>query len=149
MIPILDNIRSAQNTGSIIRTCDALGIKEAAFCGITPDPTDPKVKKTALGAESDINFKYFKTSSDAINYYRELGCLVLALETSGTDIKKYPKKSDALTCLIIGNEVSGISEQILKKSDQVLSIPMKGHKESLNVAVSFGIAAYILTEEQL
>lgn len=145
MIVILDNIRSALNVGSILRTCDALGISEAFFCGITPEKDNPKVKKTALGAEKEIIVTHFQTAEDAITEAKKRELIAIALETGEDSIPINKLASvDSEIALIIGNEVSGISEKALQLCDYIVAIPMHGVKESLNVSVAFGIAAFEL-----
>lgn len=145
MILILDNLRSAQNVGSILRTCDAFGISEVYFCGITPDTENPKVKKTSLGAEKTLKTKYFQNAEDAVSDLKKKSYTVAALEiTDGAADIGNAKVKEPLG-LVVGNEVSGIAEDVLSLCDIVIRIPMQGKKESLNVSVAFGIAAYILT----
>lgn len=147
MIVILDNVRSALNVGSILRTCDALGIQEAFFCGITPEKDNPKVKKTALGAEKEITVSQFHTTTEAITEAKKRGFVSIGLETGGNSIpiSKLPFV-DSQIALIVGNEVSGISEEALEQCDYIVAIPMHGVKESLNVSVAFGIAAFELID---
>lgn len=146
MIVVLDNIRSALNVGSILRTCDAFGIKEVFFCGITPEVSNPKVKKTSLGAEDSIKGTHFKSTQEAVRRLKILKYYMVGLETSekAIDIKKF--KTDKKIALVVGNEVSGIAEDVQDACDFLVKIPMKGKKKSLNVAVAFGIAAYILNK---
>jgi 23S rRNA (guanosine2251-2'-O)-methyltransferase len=148
MIVVLDNIRSALNVGSIIRTCDAFGIREVYLCGITPGADNFKVLKTSLGAEKSIVYTNPRNTFDAIQNLKKRGYQIISLEInkSSTDISSYiPKRKNVV--LVLGNEVSGISEDVLDLSDEIIMIPMKGKKESLNVSVAFGIAAYCLTRQ--
>lgn len=142
MIVILDNIRSAQNVGSIIRTCDALGIHNLYFVGITPDSKDQKVLKTSLGAEKNIKTKYVSDLYTVLNNLKGDGYKIIGLEIhpKAIDISTY--KTPEKVALVVGNEVSGLSDEIISLCDDLIFIPMKGIKESLNVAVAFGIAAY-------
>jgi tRNA G18 (ribose-2'-O)-methylase SpoU len=145
MIAILNNIRSAHNVGSIIRTCDALGIKRVWVCGITPGLENNKVLKTSLGAEKNVEIKSATDIRELIleikNKYKIYG-----LELSDGAVPIGQVKLDDKCALVVGNEVSGIDEEILSLCDQIFYIPMKGIKESLNVSVAFGIAAYELTK---
>ncbi len=145
MVVILDNLRSALNVGSIIRTCDGLGIKNIYFCGITPNPNDKKVLKTSLGAEKNIKPQCFKSTQEVIDKLKSNGIKIISLEISknSTPINQINPKGKI--ALIVGNEVSGISEDILNQSDSIVHIPMKGTKKSFNVAVAFAIAAYELS----
>lgn len=144
MLAILDNLRSAQNVGSIIRTCDALGIKEIYLCGITPDQNNNKVLKTSLGAEKNIIIHLVPSALAAIEEVRTKGFKIIGLEIApdSIDIDKFNDSGDF--ALVVGNEVSGLSTEILETCDYLLHIPMQGIKESLNVAVAFGIATFTI-----
>lgn len=145
MILVLDNLRSSYNVGSILRTCDALGVEEVYFCGITPGPTDKKVQKTALGAEKNIKPTETSSTYDTVTKLRTDGYQIIGLELSDKAVDLDKIHPSAKCALIVGNEVSGISEEIMELCDSIAQIPMKGIKESLNVSVAFGIAAYALT----
>lgn len=146
MIVILDNIRSALNVGSIIRTCDAFGIREIYFCGITPEINNPKVKKTSLGAEKVIISKYFASTLEAIQAVKLKNIPAIALETGPQAIPLHEYEPRVEFALVIGNEVSGVSDDVIRECDAVVQIPMRGVKESLNVSVAFGISAFWLTK---
>lgn len=145
MILILDNIRSALNVGSIIRTCDAFGVSEVYFCGITPDLENPKVKKTSLGAEKSIKAKYSPNAGEIVQTLKDKGFQIVSLELSEKSVNINDFKPLKKFALVVGNEVSGVSDEVLDASDAIIQIPMNGTKESLNVAVSFGIAVYALS----
>lgn len=158
---ILDNIRSRENVGSIFRTSDAVGVGKVYLCGITPVPkmnhevgimnhdgTD-KIAKTALGAEKWVPWEYHKQTWRLIDRLKKEGYQIIALENTKTAENIFSAKSESISgegkiALIVGNEVSGLSSEILKRSDKVVAIPQYGHKESLNVAVAFGIAVYAI-----
>jgi 23S rRNA (guanosine2251-2'-O)-methyltransferase len=148
MIIILDNLRSALNVGSVIRTCDALGIRDVYFCGITPSPENSKVLKTSLGAEKNVVAHVGHSTFETAQKLKRKGIQIIALElTEGAvDVDNFEPSPNC--ALVIGNEVSGVSHDILALADQVAMIPMKGTKESLNVAVAFGIAAYTLVHKK-
>ena len=143
---VLDSIRSLHNLGSIFRTCDGAGVSKVYLCGITGQPTDPKVAKTALGAEKTIPYEYKKHALTAVKDLKKQGYEVVSLElakgSKRFDQVKYSKK----TCLVLGNEVTGVRKSILKESDKVVFIPMYGEKESLNVSVAFGVAVYEIAQ---
>lgn len=144
MIIALDNIRSAYNVGSIIRTCETFGIKKIILGGITPNPYEnPKVIKTSLGAEKSIEFT---AVGNLYDYLCESNKSIISLETNNkaTDLSKFQSKTSDYV-LVVGNEVSGVEKDILKISDHILFIPMRGNKESLNVSVATGIACFYLT----
>jgi tRNA G18 (ribose-2'-O)-methylase SpoU len=145
MIIVLDNLRSAHNVGSIIRTCDALGIKEIHFCGITPGPGDKRVKKTALGAEKNIIAKERIDTYSDLEGLKKDGYRVIGLEITKNARNLGELKENGQIVLVVGNEVSGLSEETQRQCHLITQIPMRGIKESMNVSVAFGIAAYIIT----
>lgn len=145
---ILHNIRSAQNVGSIFRTADACGISKIYLSGYTPKPIDrfgrevKAISKTALGAEKDIEWEYFSQVNSIFNKLKKEGVEIIAVEQDKKSINYKRIKIQKDTAFIMGNEVKGISKQLLAKCDQIAEIPMKGKKESLNVAVTTGIALF-------
>ncbi len=146
VILALDNIRSAYNVGSILRTAEAFGVKEVVFGGITPDLNNSKVKKTSLGAENSLKAEIVDDLAIYLQKEKKGGRKIVSLEIneSATDIKD--AKVIEPFILVIGNEVSGIARNILSLSDHILKIPMRGKKESLNVSTACGIALYELTK---
>ncbi len=147
---ILDNIRSAENVGSIFRTADATGVSKIFLIGITPAPIDrfgrkrKDIAKSALGAEETILWQYYKSAKEFLPDLKKKKFMIIALEQGekATDYKKVKIKNR--TALIVGNEVTGISKELLKTVDVIAEIPMKGKKESLNVSVATGVALYSL-----
>ncbi|MEW5805125.1 MAG: RNA methyltransferase [Patescibacteria group bacterium] len=148
---VLDNLRSALNAGAIFRTADAVGVERIYLCGITPRPSQSgragkDLAKTALGAEKHLAWEYKKRAGDAINQLKKQRFKIIALEQDkkAVDVFKFRLGKKQKIALVLGNEVRGISKNILKKCDKIIYIPMFGKKESLNVAVAFGIASYCL-----
>lgn len=139
---ICDNIRSLENVGSIFRTSDALGVSKIFLCGITGKPPHNKISKTALGAEETIPFEYYKQTSRLIDKLKKEKIQIVALEQDKRSIPHSKFVPHFPVALLVGNEVKGVSKAILKKCDKIIELPMKGKKESLNVAVSFGVAGY-------
>ncbi len=147
---ILDNLRSVENTGSIFRTADGLGVSKIYCIGTTPTPLDrfgrkrTDFAKVSLGAEN-IDWSYAKDIISVIKELREQKFKIIALEQH-PDSKKLEASSKQLEAfaLIVGNEVEGVSKEALDLSDTIVEIPMQGEKESLNVSVSTGIALYAL-----
>lgn len=140
---ICDNIRSLYNVGSIFRTSDALGIKKIYLGGITGTPLQSGLTKVSLGAENSVKWEHKKNIIQIINILHRKGVRIVALElvkNKSLDLKKFKPKFPL--ALIVGNEVEGVSKNLLKKADDIIHIPMKGQKESLNVSVAFGIAIY-------
>ena len=152
---LLDNIRSAWNVGSILRSADGFGFAQAYLCGITPTPDGPgreAVKKTALGAQDAVAWTYHKDAVTLVKSLKQKGWRILALED---DERALPLESDrlpsrmreqapGLQILIVGNEVTGVDPELLDLCDTIHCIPMRGQKRSFNVAIAFGIAAYAL-----
>ncbi len=145
---ILHNIRSAYNIGSIFRTADAVGVGEIFLTGYSPRPIDKygkpqkEIAKTALGAEISIPWVHEKNVSKIIKKLKAEGVQIIAIEQSkdSLDYKKIKPKFPA--AFILGNEVKGISKQLLNSCDVIAEIPMVGEKESLNVSVSAGVALF-------
>lgn len=152
MVVLLHNIRSLHNVGSIFRTADAAGVKKIYLCGITPFPVDeflqkrPQFAKVSLGAEDNISWEYRKSIVPLIKKLKNQGFKIVALEQSQNSIPLTQVQLENLekAALIVGHEVKGIDKKVLTLADQILEIPMKGKKESLNVSVAFGIAVYQL-----
>ena len=145
---ICDNIRSLENIGSIFRTADALGVTKIYLCGISGKPPHHKISKTALGAEKNIPFEYHKQTLRLIKKLKKDKILIVSLEQSKQSIAHDSFHPKFPLALIIGNEVKGISKNILKNSDKIIHLPMLGGKESLNVSVAFGVAGYKINEKR-
>ncbi|MEK7664439.1 MAG: TrmH family RNA methyltransferase [Patescibacteria group bacterium] len=142
---ICNNIRSLENIGSIFRTADAIGITKIFLCGISGTPPNPKISKTALGAEKTIPFEYQKQIGRLIERLKEEKVFIVALEQDKKAVVYTKFKPTFPLAIIVGNEVKGISKKVLKKADKIIYLPMKGKKESLNVSVAFGIAVYYIS----
>lgn len=139
---VVDNVRSLENVGSIFRTADALGVKKIYLCGITGRPPEQKIAKTALGAEKTIPWEYHKQTWRLIEKLKKDNVKIVALEQAKNSILYTKFKAKFPLALVIGNEVKGVSPKVLEQSDQIIHLPMRGKKESLNVAVAFGVAGY-------
>ncbi len=141
---ICDDLRSLYNVGSIFRTADGLGIEKIWLCGITGTPNQSGLKKVSLGAEDSVAWQYIKSSWRLVDQLKKQGFQIVALELTknSQDVKLFKPKFPL--ALVVGNEVSGVSDVLLKRADQVIHIPMKGVKESFNVSVAFGMTAYQL-----
>jgi 23S rRNA (guanosine2251-2'-O)-methyltransferase len=143
---LLDNVRSAWNTGSILRSADGFGFSQAYLCGITPTPDNEAVTKTSLGAEDSVPWSYHKDAVKLVKGLKKTGHAIYALEEHQRAIGpgQVPVTLPNLI-LILGNEITGVDPELLDLCDQILYIPMGGEKRSFNVAIAFGIAAYALT----
>lgn len=145
---LLHNLRSAYNVGSIFRTADAAGVSHLWLTGYTPLPIDrfgrvkQEIAKTALGGERSVSWSAHPSFGHALKAIRKEHMQIIAVEQSATshDYKKFKVRVPA--CFIFGNEVRGLSKQILAQADTVIHIPMHGHKESLNVSVAAGIILF-------
>jgi tRNA G18 (ribose-2'-O)-methylase SpoU len=145
---IVEDVRSLWNVGSIFRSADAAGIDKLFLCGITGSPPRKEIAKTSLGAEEHVCWEYLPHALDIIPELKKKGITILGLEKneyskSLTDILRAAHLNRPI-CFIVGNEVRGLSFEVLSYCDLVCHLPMNGFKESLNVAVAFGIAAYFL-----
>jgi len=139
---VLDNIRSAYNVGSIFRTADAAGVAKLHLCGVTACPPNLKLEKTSLGSTWYVPWAYTRSALEAVKALKEQGMAVASLETTDRSINYLDFEFPAPLVLVLGNEISGVSMEIMKESDFLLQIPTCGMKNSLNVATAFGIVAY-------
>jgi len=171
VVAVLHNIRSVHNVGSIFRTADGAGISKIYLCGITPTPVDrlrhPRkdFTKVSLGAERTVLWEHARSAASVLKKLKREGYILYAVEQSKNSQPYYKKQGitrKKSVALILGNEVRGLPPSLLKLADAVLEIPMHGFlvrhahhprhmgrgKESLNVAVAFGIVAYRLRHPQ-
>jgi 23S rRNA (guanosine2251-2'-O)-methyltransferase len=144
---LLDNIRSAWNVGSILRSADGFGFTHAYLCGITPTPEVDAVRKTALGAEEYVTWSQHKDAVKLVKGLKLAGWKVGALEEDqrAIPISQFTKSSTPFV-LILGSEVTGVDPELLDLADHIFYIPMHGQKRSFNVANAFSIAAYALVD---
>ncbi len=142
---ILDSIRSSYNVGSIFRTSDGAMIEKLFLCGYTPHPPKKEVLKTALGSQDSVIWEYKKDAKEVILSLKALGIKICALELTESSIPHYNLNKDTFPmALVIGNEITGVSQELLDLCDLSIEIPQFGIKQSLNVAVAYGIAAFEL-----
>lgn len=143
VVLLLENIRSAHNVGSIFRTADALRIDRIILAGFTPDPGHKGVRKAALGAGEYVPWTRSDDPTDLIGRLSADGYTVASLEItdSPTDPRELTEAHFPLI-LIVGNEIEGVSERLLGRSDIALELPQFGAKQSLNVSVAAGVALY-------
>jgi len=145
---LLHNIRSSHNVGSIFRTSDAAGVSKIFLSGYTPIPIDrfgrpqKDIVKTALGAEQNISWEYFKTPQALISNLKKEGWQIIGVEQDKRAIDYRTFKPSGKVLFIFGNEVLGLSAGLRKLCDTLIEIPMHGKKESLNVSVAAGIALF-------
>lgn len=142
---ILSSIRSAYNVGSIFRTSDGAMIEKLYLCGYTPHPPNKEILKTALGATESIKWEYVKDPKEVIQNLREKGIMICALELTDSSLPYYNLKNDSFPlALLVGNEIGGVSQELLDLCDFSIEIPQYGIKQSLNVAVAYGITIFEL-----
>ena len=139
---ILDNLRSAFNVGSIVRTADCSLIKEVITCGITAHPPHRKLEKTSMGALEYVDVRYNASVLDAVKAMKKEGVPVLAFELTEKSTCLWNIDFPLPSALVFGNEALGISQEILQAADTIIEIPTLGFKNSLNVATAFGIVVY-------
>ena len=149
IILVLDNVRSMENVGSFFRTADAFRVEAIYLCGITACPPHREIHKTALGADVSVDWKYFKTTSEACEYLQKEGYKIFAVEQVENSIMLDDFKAPEKSAYIFGNEVDGVDDSVLKYCEQAVEIPQKGTKHSLNVSVSGGIVMYHLFKNLL
>lgn len=144
---LLDNIRSAWNVGSMLRSSDGAGVKRVHFGGVTPNVDNPKVTKTSLGAENAVPSEKHPDGLFFCRAWKEAGGAIWALEGGDRAEPLFSLHRGNLPekiLLVVGNELTGVDPDILDICDRIVFLPMEGCKGSLNVAVAFGIAVYTL-----
>jgi tRNA G18 (ribose-2'-O)-methylase SpoU len=144
----LEDIRSLWNVGSMFRTADGAGFGAFFLCGITGCPPEKKLAKTSLGAEDHIPWRHATGALEFLPQLKQRGVQIVALEKNDgsvpLDEALVENRLRAPLCLVLGNEVAGVSAEALAQADIVCHLPMHGIKASLNVAVAFGVAAYAI-----
>ena len=140
-IVILDNIRSIHNVGSIFRTSDSFLIEKIIISGYTATPENSKMEKTALGSSDSVDWEYTEDVIETIKNLKNKGIKVVSIEQADKSLKieKFIPEKGITYAFVFGNEVDGVSDEIILESDQVLEIPQVGTKHSLNVSVAAGI----------
>lgn len=139
---VLDNLRSAFNVGSIFRTADAGAVEHLHLCGTTACPPHAKLAKTALGAFDYVPWTHYPRVNDAIERLRADKVALVAVETAAGAVSYIEFEWPRPVAVVFGNEVTGLPQQILDTCDHVVRIPMRGHKNTINVATAFGIVLF-------
>jgi len=139
---VLNDIRSLYNVGSIFRTADGAGVEKLWICGITGHPPDTQITKTALGAEKEVPWEYRRDAREVLRELKARGYRLVFLEQLDKSIPYQDYRPSGPVCLVIGNEISGVSDGLVSLCDETIEIEMAGLKNSLNVSVAFGIVAY-------
>lgn len=138
---VLDNIRSLSNVGSVFRTSDAFLVDEIVLCGITATPPHKEIQKTALGATDSVNWRYEQSTLGTVKALQAKGFIVWAVEQVDEKIRAddFELPSSSSVALVFGNEVKGVSDEVISQVDACLEIPQFGTKHSLNISISAGI----------
>ena len=143
LVVILDQVRSGLNVGSVFRTADAFALEAVVCIGFTPVPPHREILKTALGSCDSVHWQHFEKIEAAIQHWKDKGYAIWALEqTQGSVPLETMNLKNQPTVLILGNEVTGVSDEALQLCDGCWEITQYGTKHSLNVAVSAGMAIY-------
>lgn len=144
LIIVLDNIRSLNNIGSVFRTSDAFLIEKIYLCGITAKPPHKDIHKTALGSTDTVDWEYVENTIDLIENLKAENVKVCSIEQAENAImlNNFTTKTNTTYALVFGNEVKGVSQDVVSASDAVIEIPQFGTKHSLNISVSCGVVVW-------
>ena len=139
---LVENIRSVYNVGSILRSADGFGAEKIYLTGYTAHPPREDLHKTALGAEDAVPWEYFENPLDAVEVIKKQGIPLILIEQTKQSKSMYEIDWEFPVCFIVGNEVSGVSEELSAMADIHVELPMRGVKQSLNVSVATGVVGY-------
>ena len=141
---LLDNVRSLHNVGSAFRTADAFNVEKIYLTGITGSPPHREIQKTALGATDSVSWQYTKPAIEVVRKLKAEGYLIVIIEqtTQSISLHEFDPTPETKYCLVFGNEVSGVSEEIMALGDMAVEIPQAGTKHSLNISVCLGIVMW-------
>jgi tRNA G18 (ribose-2'-O)-methylase SpoU len=151
IVVILENVRSAYNVGSVFRTADAFLLQSIYICGYTAHPPHKEIRKTALGAEETMNWKYFKKINEAIEELRNEKYKIFAVEQAVNSrlLQQVDFKEDEKLAVIFGNEVSGVEQSTIELTEGCIEIPQLGMKHSLNIATAVGVVLWELVRNKI
>ncbi len=151
VVVVLENIRSAYNVGSVFRTSDAFLVEAIYIIGYSAKPPHKEIKKTALGAEETVTWKYFKTTAEAIEELRHEKYKVFAVEQAAGSYKLQALSfgPEEKIAVIFGNEVTGVEQSTIHLCDGCIEIPQLGMKHSLNIATAAGVVLWELVRKTL
>lgn len=141
---VLDNVRSEMNVGSVFRTADAFLIERVCLCGITSQPPRAEIHKTALGAEESVSWQYFPSTLAAISQLKDEGYLICSIEQvhDSVNLEQFVVNSHQRVAIVLGNEVKGVSQEVVDASDTCVEIPQEGTKHSLNISCCAAIVMW-------
>jgi tRNA G18 (ribose-2'-O)-methylase SpoU len=139
---VIPNIRSGHNVGAMFRTADGAGVDKIYVCGYSPMPPHPQVDKVSLGAEKFVPSEYVKQTGTLLKKLKAQGYTIVGLEQTKKSVSIYEYKPRFPLALLVGNEKTGLTPNLLKYCDATVEIPMRGKKNSLNVSIAAGIMLY-------
>lgn len=141
---VLDNVRSEMNVGSVFRTADAFLIERVCLCGITPQPPRAEIHKTALGAEESVAWQYYPTPLAAVEQLKSEGYKICSIEQvhDSVNLAEFKLESDEKVAIVLGNEVKGVSQEVVDASDCCVEVPQEGTKHSLNISCCAAIVMW-------
>lgn len=144
VVVVLDNLRSGLNVGSVFRTADAFGISHIYLCGITVAPPHREILKSAIGATESVAWSTFPSTRECLEHLKLGNWTIVGIEqtTSSQLLSDFMPTQESPLALVFGNEVEGISEEILYFLDDCVEVPQVGTKHSLNVSVCVGIVLW-------
>ncbi len=142
VVAVAENIRSMHNVGSIFRSSDGAGIRHLYLTGFTATPPRPEIEKTALGATDSVPWSYHKNAVEVVSGLKAEGYEIVVVEQTTASRPFFHTAFSFPLCLIMGNEVDGVSDELVALADKAVDIPMLGIKHSLNVSVAYGIVLY-------
>lgn len=148
---VLDDVRSRHNVGSVFRTADAFGLEGIVLCGFTPQPPHREIDKTALGATLSVPWEHADHAAEAVRALQRKGYRVLAVEqtTEAIPLQDLDHAADQPLALVLGNELNGVSDEVIAACDGCVVIPQVGSKHSLNVSVCAGVVLWWLAGRQM
>ena len=143
---VLDNVRSEMNVGSVFRTADAFLIERICLCGITPRPPKAEIHKTALGAEDSVAWQHYPTTLNAVEQLKREGYTIVSIEQvhDSVGLDRYVVNPGQRVAIVMGNEVKGVSQEVVDASDLCVEIPQHGTKHSLNISCCAAIVMWHL-----
>ncbi len=144
VVVVCDNIRSAQNVGSLFRTCDAFAVEGIHLCGITPTPPSRDIHKSALGAELTVEWRAHPSTVECVAELKGKGYKIVAIEQveGAVMLNDFAIEPNQKYAIVLGNEVDGVEQTVVDMCDAAIEIPQAGTKHSMNVSVAGGVVLW-------
>lgn len=144
LVLVLDNVRSMHNVGAVFRSSDAFLVEEIILGGFTPKPPHRDIRKVAIGATESVNWAYYKNTLQAIDDLESRGYAIVAVEQTeeSIDLKDFEFDKNQKWAIVLGNEVDGVSQEIIDRMNDCIEIEQYGTKHSLNVSICAGIVLW-------